>query len=186
MTKFLLVLVLAFTLAGCFSSGSTRSPEAAAVALFNRADSLEAQMAIRSAAEVYGMIADQYPQSSVYPQAVRKAALLTATELNPARNDSLALRWFAAYLALPTKREEREVAQVCYSLLQRMRVLQEEMMKRTGAADSLGGVVRRLGATVSAEQRRIVDLEAELTQVQGELRRLKEIDLKLSKSRGRK
>lgn len=186
MMKTSVILFLAVGLAGCSPLGSMRSPESVAVALFNRADSLEQQLAIRSAAETYGTIADQYPQSSVYPQAVRKAALLTATELNIARKDSLALRWFAAYLALPTRKEEREVAQVCYSLLQRMRVLQEEMMKRSGAADSLGGVVRRLGTTMSAEQRRIADLEAELSQVQGELRRLKEIDMKLSKSRGRK
>jgi hypothetical protein len=186
MKKSLLIGLLAVAFSACAPPGSMRSPEAVAVMLYNRADSLEQVKAIRSAAETYGTIADQYPQSSVYPQAVRKAALLTATELNPARNDSLALRWFAAYLALPTKKEEHEVAQVCFSLLQRLRVLQEEMIKRTGAADSLGGVVRRLGTTMSAEQRRIADLEAELTQVQGELRRLKEIDLRLSKSRGRK
>jgi len=173
-------------LSGCISMSSMRTSESAALSLYSRADSLEGAMAIRAAAEAYGTIADQYPQSSVYSQAVRKAALLTAVELNPARNDSLALRWFAAYLALPSRKEEREVAQVCYSLLQRFRVLQDEMMKRSTAADSLSGVVRRMGTSMSAEQRRIADLEAEISQVQGELRRLKEIDVKLSKNRGRK
>jgi hypothetical protein len=186
MKKTLFIGLALLALSGCTSLSSMRTSESAAISLFSRADSLEGALAIRAAAETYGMIADQYPQSSVYALAVRKAALLTAVELNPARNDSLALRWFAAYLALPSRREEREVAQVCYSLLQRLRVLQDEMGRRSNTADSLSGVVRRMGASMSAEQRRIADLEADLSQVQVELRRLKDIDLKLSKSRGRK
>jgi hypothetical protein len=182
----IIILGISLAIVGCSPGFGTRSPESTAQALYQRADSLEQEMAIRSAAEMYGMIADQYPQTSVYPQAVRKAALLTATELNPARNDSLALRWFAAYLALPLPRSEKEVAKVCYSLLQRFRVLQEEMSKRVWLADSLAGVTRRQSTSMAAEQRRIADLETELTQVQSELRRLKEIDLKLSKSRQRK
>jgi len=147
------------------------------------ADSLEQEMALQGAAEHYALVATEFPQTSAYPVAVRKAAMLYASEFNPARNDSLALRWFTACLGLPLKKPERENVQTFIALLQRVRVLQVEVTRRTASADSLASITRRQAGTVSTDQRRIQELEAELQQTQKELKRMKEIDLRLSKSR---
>ena len=147
------------------------------------ADSLEQVMAIQPAAEHYAFVATEFPQSSVYPVAIRKAALLYASEFNPARHDSLSLRWFTACLALPMKRADRENVQTFVALLQRVRVLQEEVNRRSASFDSLNSMFRRQAGALSTDTRRIQELEADLQQSQKELKRMKEIDLRLSKSR---
>jgi len=181
----LFVLSAAAMAAGCAGVDGSRSDDAVAYHM-RMADSLEQEMALRGAAEHYAAVAEGYPQSGAYPVAVRKAAILYSSEFNEARNDSLALHWFTAYLGLPLKKAERENVQTFVSLLQRTRTLREELNRRTMMADSLGALARRQAGTLNADTRRIQDLEAELQKAEGELKKIKDIDLRLSRSRGRK
>lgn len=176
-----LIVVAAF-IAGC--AGSFESRTADLVSYHMRlADSLEQEMAFQGAAEHYALVATEFPHSSAYAVAIRKAALLYASEFNPARNDSIALHWFTACLGLPLKKADRENVQTFITLLQRLRALHDEVARRAASTDSLISIVRRQAGTVATETRRIQDLEAELLQTQNELKRMKEIDLRLFKSR---
>ena len=177
-----LILCAAFGMGGCVVSGESRTSELVNYHM-RMADSLEQEMAYQPAAEHYAVVATEFPQSSAYPTAIRRAAFLYASEFNPARNDSLALRWFAACLRLPMKRADRENVQTYVALLQRIRTLQFDLSRRTATADSIAGVLRRQTSTTTIDARRIQELETELQQVQNELKRMKEIDLRLSKSR---
>jgi hypothetical protein len=185
MKALLWVACAAVLAAGCADTATRRMDEAVAYHL-RMADSLEQEMALREAAHHYAAIADEYPQSSAYPTAVKKAALLYANEFNDARNDSLALRWFTAYLDLPLKKPERENVQAFISLFHRMKGLHEELARKTDVADSLGVASRRQGTALSSDARRIQELEGALQQAQGELKKIKEIDLGLSRNRVRK
>lgn len=176
------LITVALFIAGCAGSFESRTADLISYHM-RMADSLEQEMALQGAAEHYALVATEFPQTSAYPIAIRKAAMLYASEFNPARNDSLALRWFTACLGLPLKKSDRENVQTFMALLQRVRVLQEEVTRRTASSDSLTSVARRQAGAVATDLRRIQELEAELQQTQKELKRMKEIDLRLSKSR---
>jgi hypothetical protein len=184
MKRLVRLLILALIIgAGCSSLNRERVPTGLAAFHMNIADSLERHMELRQAAAHYSFVAEEYPRSPEYRRAVRKAALLYSSELNPARNDSMALRWFTAYLALPMVRPEREDVQTSISLLREIRLLRGELAHRLQISDSIAVAAKRQGQLLT---RRIQDLEEELAQVQAELDKLKEIDLRLSKSRVRK
>jgi hypothetical protein len=176
------LILFAMCIGGCTGSGESRTSELVNYHM-RLADSLEQEMAYQPAAEHYSVVATEFPQSIAYPTAVRRAAFLYASEFNPARNDSLALRWFTACLRLPLKRSERENIQTFVDLLQRIQSLRTDLRRRTASADSLSGVLRRHTSTATIDARRIQELETELQQVQTELKRMKEIDVRLSKSR---
>ncbi len=176
------MMTIGLFLAGCAGTFESRTADLVTYHM-RMADSLEQEMALKPAAEHYALVATEFPQTTAYPIAVRKAAMLYASEFNPARNDSLALRWFTACLGLPLKKTDRENIQTFIALLQRVRILQEEVTRRIASADSLTSIARRQTGTVATDLRRIQDLEAELQQTQKELKRMKEIDLRLSKSR---
>jgi hypothetical protein len=183
-------VALAIALASAVLSGCLASPDtwgSGAVAYHMRmADSLEEAMSLQLAAAHYAAVAEEYPLSAAYPYAVRKAALLYANEFNPARNDTLALHWFKIYLGLSLRKAERENVQATASLLQRVVNARERLARLTRQADSLTVVSRAQAGTLGADARRIQALESELEQAQRELQRMKEIDLQLSKSRGRR
>jgi hypothetical protein len=67
-----------------------------------------------------------------------------------------------------------------------MKGLREELARKTDVADSLGVASRRQGTALSSDARRIQELEGALQQAQGELKKIKEIDLGLSRNRVRK
>ncbi|MEW6509721.1 MAG: hypothetical protein AB1428_02045 [Bacteroidota bacterium] len=185
MNRWIAGVLLVSVLAGC---GGTEGSRTANLVNYHMrlADSLEQEMALKGAAEHYVVVATEFPQSTAFPVAARKAALLYASEFNPARNDSLALYWFTACLNLPMKKADREHFQMFVSLLRRVRTLQESLARKTASVDSLTTLAKRQSGTIMTDMRRLQDLEADLQQVQQELKRMKEIDVKLSKSRTRK
>jgi hypothetical protein len=182
-----LVAVAAIIVAGCAGAGGNRNTTPAVAYRMYLADSLEQVMAIRQAADQYAIIAREHPRSSAYPRAVRKAAMLYASEYNTARSDSLSLYWFTAYLALPLKKSERDEVQTYVTLLQRIKTIRDELNRRVIVADSLIAVTKKQAGTMTADmRRRIAELEASVNEAQTELRKMKDIDLRLSKSRSRK
>jgi hypothetical protein len=65
-------------------------------------------------------------------------------------------------------------------------VLWAEFVRLTASADSLALTARRTGSAQSALSRRVAELEAELQQTVGELTKLKEVDVRHSRSKKRK
>jgi hypothetical protein len=102
-----------------------------------------------------------------------------------ARNDSAAYRWYIAYLSLPLKKPERENVRVTVEFLHRILLLHAQIAQIYTAADSLTVLTKRHSASLNADSRRMQELELQLQLARDELRKIKEIDLRLSKSRVR-
>lgn len=170
------VLLGSLLVSGCVPSNQTDSAASDAEAVMEFAESLEADSLLDQATAQYAIIAEQFPTADVYPLAVRRAAFLYAHPDNPVRNDTLALRWMRIYQPLARTREEQREVGVVTSLIQQNMALREQLAREATSGDSLGTVLRRQG-------RRVKDLETELQQVNQELRKLKEVDVRTSRSR---
>jgi hypothetical protein len=163
-------------LTGCAPSQNAGSADGDAEAVLAFAESLEADSLLEQATAQYAIIAEQFPTTDVYPLAVRRVAFLYAHSDNPAHNDTLALRWMKIYQPLARTREERQEVGVVTSLIQQNMTLREQLAREAASGDSLATLLRRQG-------RRVRDLETELQQVGDELRRLKEVDVRTSRTR---
>lgn len=150
------------------------------------ADSLEAASALREAALEYKLVAELYPTTSHYPNAVRNTALLYSNPANPAVDDSLSLQWFQTYLALPIPREEKVKAEIYVTMLQRINELRREMNRRESSIDSLQTLTRRQSGEIATRSKKVQDLEAELRKTTIELQNLREVDVRISKRKGGK
>ena len=171
------------TLSGCGPFAPERFPETGAAYRMQLADGLEREGKFQSAALQYASVAEEFPRSSFYPPAVRRAALLYSISPFSARNDSAAYRWYVAYLSLPMKKPERENVRVSVELLHRILRLHAQIEQISTAGDSLTVLTKRQSASLNADSRRLQELDLQLQNAQAELRKIKEIDLRLSKSR---
>ena len=176
-------ICLCFLLAGCAARPVGPGDESEARRKLDLARRLESSTAYREAAHEYAMVADQYPATEYYLVAARKAALLYASPDSPARDDTAALRWIKVVLSLDIPSEEREAMEVLRKLLVALTALRAEADRVSAYADSLSAAARRQGGVLSAEMRRTAELEDQLEQTLEELRKLKEIDVQVSKSR---
>jgi len=184
--KDFVIFLATIAAAGCSGFGGSSENDAEAARSMSVADSLERASYYREAALEYGIVAESHPEASFYPLAVRKAALLNATPLNPAANDSIALYWLGVYQNLNVSRQERENARVLAAQLRRVADLRLELSRQRRFTDSLSSVLRRESSFLVSQSHRIEELENNLRQTTNELKRLKEIDLRLQRNRGRK
>jgi hypothetical protein len=179
----LLCLLLALSMAACVTPRADTESEARR--LLEVARALETSRDLKEAAHQYSMIAERFPNAIVFPVAVRRAALLYANTANPGHSDSLSLFWWRRYLELPVLPQEKENATLAVNLLSAVDSLRLGLARQTTLADSLFSLSRKQTNALSAQEKRIQDLEAELHHTAEELRKLKEIDVKLSKTRKR-
>lgn len=170
------LLLSGLLLNACSPSGNTGRSDSDAKAVMEFAESLERDSLLDQATAQYAIIAETFPTADIYPLAVRRVAFLYARPDNPARNDTLALRWLRIYQPLARTREERQEVDVVTGLIQQNMALREQLSREVALGDSLGAVLRRQG-------RRVKDLETELQQVNEELRKLKEVDARTSRTR---
>jgi hypothetical protein len=178
------LVLAAATMAGCGSAvGDRTTEEAQARRQVDLARSLETASNLREAAHEYLIVAQQYRNSSVWPTAVRKAALLYANPLNPAHNDSISLACFTAYQTVPLSPQEKDLVQSHMAMQGRVKALDDELGRQKDVTDSLSSVTKRLAATVTSQGRRTQELELQLRQTSDELKKLKEVDVRLSKPR---
>jgi hypothetical protein len=166
------------------SSNVEKEAEEGAAYHMLQADSLESMKQLERAAFEYNLVAKYYPATSHYPLAVRNAALLYSNSANPAVDDSVALRLFETYLTLPISREEKNNTEVYVTMLRRITALQRETSSRIPSSDSLLSIIRRQSGEVAARNKRIQDLEAELTQTKTELQRLRDVDIRINRRKG--
>jgi len=186
MKPFACVLLAAgLLLAGCGPFSDTPSPSSPSSRRMRIADSLEQEGLYQQAAVAYAQVATSFPRSSYYPTAVRRAALLYSLSPPTMANDSAAYRWYRAYLGLPLDKWDREDARISVELLGRILSLRAQIVQLYIATDSLSVLTKRQAATISADARRTQEIEQQLQQAQSELRKIKEIDLRLSKTRNR-
>lgn len=170
---------------GCGHFPDGRDSEGGPAYRMQLADSLEREGQFQRAATQYTTVAEQFPESSYYPSAVHRAALMYSISPYSARNDSAAYRWYLAYLSLPLKKPERENVRVTVEFLHRILLLHAQIAQIYTAADSLTVLTKRHSASLNADSRRMQELELQLQLAHEELRKIKEIDLRLSKSRVR-
>lgn len=147
------------------------------------AETLEGKALYSEAAREYALVAEQYPASPDYPHAVRKAALLYSSLLNPARDDSTALRWWRTYSTLPESEPERDMLRTMIGMLEEHRTLRGQIARLQTESDSLYALAKRHAALIHSQAERLRGLEESLQKTSAELEKLKAIDLRTSRPR---
>ncbi len=177
-----IILAAGVALAGCGLFQDSTSHEGRAGYRMRIADSLEQEGSFQKAAAEYATVAEHFPESSYYPRAVRRAALMYSISPYSEKNDSSAYRWYITYLSLSLSKPERENVRVSVELLHRILLLHAQLSQMYTAADSLNVLTKRQDASMTADSHRMQELELQLQNAQAELKKIKEIDLRLSKS----
>lgn len=168
---------------GCSLYNAERDVEERAARHMASADSLERAGNLQGAMLEYSLVARHYTESTQYPTAVHKTALLSLDPRNPARGDSVAIYWLNRYLRLPDNPPAAQDAQIQLSLLQHISAIQAALARSQLAVDTLTQLLRRQSAQMTAQGQRLQEAESQLKQTQQELARLKEVDVQLSRTR---
>jgi hypothetical protein len=177
-------MIAAGALSGCAVTGDDAKLEQSdARRKFELARTFEASSNFREAAHEYLIVAESYPGSDVWPQAVRKTGVLHADPRNPGRNDSLALRWLGVYAVLATSPAEKDLIQSTTTAIAWRAEVEQQLERQRRATDSLSGVIRRLSGSLAVQSRQNEDLEARLRKTADELKKLKEIDVRTSRKK---
>jgi hypothetical protein len=154
------------------------SPEDdAAVRHMRLGSSFERSFLLHQALVEYGIVAERFKTSKVYPAAVRKLAVLNCNPQVPNASDSTALYWFRTYMTLNPPPHDRENAQVCIALLQRIVALRDQLARRSATTDSLMLLSRRQSAEIANKTRRLQETENALNEARSRLKRMKDVDL---------
>ena len=146
---------------------------------------LESASRWNDAAMEYAIVAELYPKTSFHEDAVRKAALLFSHPDNPAHNDSTALHWFHVYEDLPLSDPERQSVKLHVRAIQEMTALKGMLDHQTSITDSLSVSSRQQQQEFMAQSKRIHELELEIAKLNDELDKLREIDMKVGRSKGK-
>ncbi len=150
------------------------------------AEKLEAKEMLREATFEFTLVAELYPTSEHYSEAVRRAALLFSNPENPVYSDTASNYWFERYLKLSLNDNERALVERLITEQRASRRLRLDSIRVTTLADSLQGIIRKQGSDGSTRLKKIQELEAELARVNQELKQLREVDMQMHKNRGAK
>jgi hypothetical protein len=173
-------------LSGCSTLPVSRDTDLRAQHHFEIADSLERANALRDAAFEYAVVAEHYAGTTSYQTAVYRAALLYSDPSNPGADDSTAARWLAVCSTMDLPEDQARTVRILASVSERIRTLREQVARLSASSDALAGQAKKQNATLGSQSKRIQELEEELHRTGQELRRLKEIDLRMSRSRQKK
>jgi hypothetical protein len=185
--RIVLALVLTMAVAGCAPPQElTPAQRAEAEHLIDLARSFETTADLRRATDLYTSVAESYPHSDAGAEAAYKAGLLRVNPHNPVRNDTLALAWFHTAMTRPIAPDERDHTEVCIALLEHMDELRQDLDLHWRLADSLRSLARRQGVSIAAYQRRNQELEQQLFASTVELKKLKDVDIRIARSRQRR
>jgi hypothetical protein len=152
----------------------------------SQADALEDSRNYAEAAKEYGMIAETYPDSFYYKKAVRKAAMLHIYPDNPHFDLDASLKWFKTLSDLSISSAEQENVRLHIGLLERIRALQYSIYELGyDAQKQVATSEKQTNRLVEQRDKRIQLLESELSWTREELRKMKEVDVLLHKSRSK-
>lgn len=181
--RHLAVALCAAVISGCGVFSEVSESEQAATAALEDAHALEEQGHIEDAARAYGLVAREHPSSAVSVTAVRKAALLSASAANPARNDSVARSWLRIYLSKDIGPGERETASLLLDRIAFSGELLQRLQRQEQRSDSLSALLREQASLMRNQGQAIEALRKELHKTTEELRKLKDIDEQTSRRR---
>ncbi|MBI5471430.1 MAG: hypothetical protein HY961_03705 [Ignavibacteriae bacterium] len=175
MKKLLLLTALVACLGAALRGQEKDDPDSRATYHLSFADSLETAGAFQGAALVYKMVAELYPGTMAYADAVRNLAHLYVNPFNSARNDSIALSWFVKHLEIPwLPRGERTRSVIMASLVRERMQFSTVEGRRSSVVDSLRTLARIQSAELNAQSKKIVELSSELEQTDNDLQILLE------------
>ena len=166
---------------GCstfLSSGDADHPSGA---MMNSADSLATAALLEQAAIQYALVADRYSSSSFAREALLRAAVLADHPGNPAKDDSISLARFEQYASLPLALAERQRVELETALLRRARTNDQELHRLASTVDSLVALAGQQSSLLQARAARIHELETQLTDANSELKKLRDVDVTISK-----
>jgi len=182
--NYILVMASALAIVGCASRETLApAPRADTDRVLELALSYENLGDLRRATEVYTSIAVRYPHTDPGAQAAYKAGLLRVNPRNPARDDTLALLWFQTALSRPISLQDRHHAENYSAQLQHLQELRQDLNAQWRLNDSLRNVIRQQGVAIAAHQRRTLGLEEQLFAANSELKKLKDVDLQIARTR---
>ena len=178
-----IVIILCFLFAGCM-------PQIHGLKLINqarshmeRAAALEDSASYHQAAQEYAIVAERYPSTSYYKRAVHKTALLNIHPNNPKVDYGAALFWFKVYLGLSLSSKEKEETELYLAMLEHVNGLQAELSSYVAEKDKLLELSQKQSSEIVTGTRRLMELEAELAQAQDELKKMKEVDVWMQRSK---
>jgi cell division septation protein DedD len=178
-----IVIILCFSLAGCASQFRDSKLDSQARSHMERATALEDSSAYHQAAREYAIVAERYPSTIYYKSAVWKAALLNIHPANSKIDTSAARFWLNVYLGLPLTPEEKENATLYVAMLERINALQAQLSSLVSEKDQLLAVTRKQSGDIVTGTQRLGELEAELAKARDELKKMKEVDVRMQRSR---
>jgi hypothetical protein len=179
----LFVIIPFMFFAGCITTSEMDHIEVEAQRHMAIADTLERAAELKQATLEYALVAERFPTSSVYATAVRKAAFLYSQPDNPAASDSASRFWLNTYFKLSQSPEEKQLIQMYLNLADLVQTLKDSLARQKIIHDGLVAAARKQGNEMAARSKRIQELESDLKNASDELHKLKEIDLRISKSR---
>jgi TolA-binding protein len=151
----------------------------------SHAGALEDSRNYAEAAKEYGMIAERHPDSPYYPKAVRKTAMLHIHPDNPHFDLDASMHWFKILSDLPLSQAEQENVRLYIALLERIRDLQYSIYEAGYDAQKLLATSEKQNRKLDERDKQIQQLESELSWTREELRKMKEVDVLLHKSRNK-
>ena len=178
-----IVIILCVFLAGCVSQYRDSKLESQARSHMERGAALENSSAYHQAAREYAIVAEQYPTTSCYKAAVWKAAVLNIHPANSNYDASAARFWLNVYLGMPLTPEEKENATLYVAMIERTNGLQSQLSSLVSEREKLLDVTRKQSGDIDTGTQRIGELEAELAKAQDDLKKMKEVDVRMQRSR---
>lgn len=173
---FALMMVLMLALYGCGSSArmsqntAVNEREGKAEYHLSFADSLETAGAFQGASLVYKMVAELFPNSAYYANAVRNLGHLYISPFNSVRNDSIALYWFTKHLEISwLPRGERSRSVIVASMIRERMQFSSLDNRKVNMIDSLTSLARIQAAELNAQSKKIADLTSDLEQTDNDL-----------------
>jgi vacuolar-type H+-ATPase subunit I/STV1 len=179
----IIIIILCLLMTSCVSQIRGWESAFKAQEYMERAAALEKAEAYRQAAKEYAMVAEQYPSTSYYKQAVWKAGLLNIHPANPEIDYNESLRWLNVYLEQPLSPAEKESATVYASMVEHINDLQAQLSSMAGERDKLLEITRKQSSEIESETKRRNELEAELTHTLDELNKMKAVDVRMHRTK---
>ncbi len=178
-----IVVILCFLIAGCFSQVRSSRSELQAQNHMDRAAALEDASEYHQAAQEYSIVAERYPSTHYYKTAVWKAALLNIHPANTEIDYNAALYWLQVYLGLPLSPEEKDNSELYVAMLEHINGLESMLSAFVAETEKLQADTQKQSGDIVTATQRLSQLEADLTHAQAELVKMKEVDVRMHRSR---
>jgi len=178
-----IVVISCFLVAGCFSQSRNSRSELQARNHMNHAAALEDAAEYHRAAQEYSVVAERYPAASYYKTAVWKAAVLNIHPASSKIDYNAALHWLQVYLGLPLSSEEKDRADLYVGMLTHINDLESILSAFAAEKVELQAMTQKQSSDIVAATQRLDQLEADLAHANAELKKMKEVDVRMHRSR---